>query len=538
MRIWIKSIGIGVLALSAFAQHQQDIAGERIKAHVRFLSSDLLEGRGVGVRGGQLAEEYIAAQLAASGVQPGGENGTYFQNVPMVGVSTQKESTFVVSKAGQQLPLKWQDDFVAASHRQKEVEQIDAELIFVGHGIVSTPEKWNDYKGVSVKGKVVVLFTNEPQPTNPQVFGGRALTYAGRWTYKFEEAERQGALGCIIVHTTPTAGYGWQVVRNSWSKEDPQMKLEPGHPDLAIAGWITEESAAKLFSLSGKTVPEMLAAADSRDFRPIPLGARLNAHLTAKLRPISSRNVFGLIPGSDPARKGEYVLFGAHWDHLGIAIPLNGDAIYNGAIDNATGCGIVLETARAWASMQQKPRRSALFAFWTAEESGLRGAEYFSRHPVVPASKLTININYDAIFPSSRTSDLMVSGIERTSAWPIVQEAAQRYDFTISPDSHPEQGHYYRSDHFMLARIGVPAFSVSPGTKIPGKPADFSEQNFIEYNTKRYHQPSDEFREDWNFASLEYAAKFGSLVGLNIANADIMPKWNPGDEFAISSVRE
>ncbi len=542
MGICRNSIGIRVLALftgslGLLAQHPQDIAGERIKAHVRYLSSDLLEGRGVGVRGGQLAEEYIAAQLAGAGVQPGGENGTYFQNVPMVGVSTQADTTFTVEKGAQKVSMRWQDDFVAASHRQKELEAIDADLIFVGHGIVSAQEKWDDYKGVSVKGKVVVLFTNEPQPDNPQVFSGRTLTYAGRWTYKFEEASRRGALGCIIIHTTPTAGYGWQVVRNSWSKEDPQMELEAGHNNLAIAGWLSEEAGGKLFAMAGKTVPEMLAAADSRDFRPLPLGVRLNARLVSKLRAINSRNVFGLVPGSDPGRKGEYVLFGAHWDHLGMALPMNGDSIYNGAIDNATGCGIVLETARAWASLQQKPRRSALFAFWTAEESGLRGAEYFSRHPLVPASKLAININYDAIFPSARTSDLVVSGIERTSAWAIVQEAARRYDFTISPASRPEQGSYYRSDHFMLARIGVPAFSVQPGTKLAGKPEGFAEKTFADFNANRYHQPSDEFREDWDFASLEYAAKFGSLVGLNIANSGSMPKWNPGDEFAIRSAR-
>ena len=333
---------------------------------------------------------------------------------------------------------------------------------FVGHGIVNEQEKWDDYKGVDVKGKIVVLFTNEPQPDNPEVFKGRTLTYAGRWVYKFEEAARQGALGCLIIHTTPTAGYGWDVVRNSWSKEDPQMLLEPGQKPLAFAGWVTQAAGEKLLGLSDHTVDELLRAADSRDFRPIPLGVTLRGNLKPKIRKIESRNVLGMLPGSDAKLRNEYVMYSAHWDHLGIALPVNGDAIYNGAIDNATGVGVVLETARAFGALRQMPRRSVLFAFWTAEESGLRGAEYYSHHPLFPPAKTAVNINYDALFPSARTRDVVVSGAERTSAWTTVQEAARRYEFEIAPDPRPEQGSYYRSDHFMLARIGIPAFQDRP----------------------------------------------------------------------------
>jgi Zn-dependent M28 family amino/carboxypeptidase len=404
--------------------------------------------------------------------------------------------------------------------------------VFVGHGIVSKSENWDDYKGSDVKGKIVVLFTNEPQPDNPEVFKGKALTYAGRWTYKFEEAARQGALGCIIIHTTPTAGYGWEVVRNSWSKEDPQMKLEPGKPALAFAGWVTSEAGERLLGLAGKSVNELLKASDSRDFRPIPLGTKIRGKLNAKIRQITSRNVLGVIPGSDPKLKDEYVLFGAHWDHLGIALPVNGDSIYNGAIDNGTGLGIVLELARAWGELRDKPRRSALFAFWTAEESGLRGAEYYASHPPVPPEKTAVNLNYDAIFPSARTADIVVTGAERTTAWPIVQEAAKRFQYEIAPDPRPEQGSDYRSDHFMLARVGIPAFSVKTGSKVAGQSESYAADQFREFNAKHYHQPSDEYRDDWDFASLEYAARFGFLVGLNIANAPQLPRWNPGDEFS------
>ncbi|MDZ4798715.1 MAG: M28 family peptidase [Bryobacteraceae bacterium] len=533
MRISSNLIGIGVVAIGSLAFGQADLSGERIKAHVRFLSSDLLEGRGVGQRGGQLAEEYLAATLAGYGVRPAGDRGTWFQTVPMVGMTTLPESTLTVSKGGKSVPLTFLNDFVGTANVQEAVVRLDADLVFVGHGIVSAGEKWDDYKGVDVKGKIVVLFTNEPQPDNPAVFKGRTLTYAGRWTYKFEEAARQGAAGCIIIHTTPTAGYGWEVVRNSWGKESPQLLREPGKHALSLAAWVTGEAGARLLALAGHSVAELLKAADSPNFRPIPLGARLKGELRSTLRRIESRNVLGRIEGSDAAHKNETVLFTAHWDHLGVAIPVKGDAIYNGAIDNATGCGVVLEQARVFAQMANRPKRSIVFAFWTAEESGLLGAEYYSAHPVFPPNTTAANINYDALKPSARTRDVVVTGAERTTMWPMVQEAARRFDLEVAPDARPEQGSFYRSDHFMLARIGIPAFKVSLGTRVFGKADDFAAQEFRDYNTNHYHQPSDEFHENWDFASLEQAARFGYLLGLNVANSDVLPKWNPGDEFAV-----
>lgn len=533
MSIYLNSIGIVVIA--AACSHAQDISGERLRAHTRFLAHDLLEGRGVGTRGGQLTEEYLATSLAAFGLRPAGEDGTYFQTVPMVGITTSPTSQLTaVGRGGTSKQFKWQDEFVGATHLQKPDVSFDAEAVFIGHGIVSKPEKWDDYKGVNVKGKIVVVFTNEPQPENPQVFKGKTLTYAGRWTYKFEEAARQGALGAIIIHTTPTAGYGWDVVRNSWSKEDPQMKLQPGRPALSFAGWVTQEAGNALLAMSGKSVDELLKAADARDFKPIPLGVRFKGSIGSKIRDIQSRNVLGMVEGSDPKQKDEFVMFSAHWDHLGRALPVGGDDIYNGAIDNATGCAVVLEQARVMAGLNQKPRRSVLFAFWTAEESGLRGAEYYAAHPTVPAAKIAANINYDALFPSARTRDIVVTGAERTSLWPTVQEAAKRFELEIAPDPRPEQGSFYRSDHFMLARLGIPAFRVGLGTHILGKPDNFADAEFRDYNTKRYHQPGDEYREDWDFASLEHAAQVGFVIGLNVANSTVMPKWNAGDEFAVA----
>lgn len=519
--------------IAALAAAQIDtISGGRIRVDTKFLSSDLLEGRGVGARGGRLATEYLAAQFALIGAEPAGDNGTYFQKVPLVGLETQPASQLAVAGNGKTVALKWLDDFVAANERQRTEETIDAEAVFVGHGITAPEFGWDDFKGVDVRGKILVLFTNEPESTEPKFFGGRALTYYGRWTYKFEEALRRGALGAIIIHTTPTAGYGWEVVRNSWGREEAYVRVEPGAPALALAGWVTSEAGNRILALAGRTVDELLKASNSRDFRPIPLGIRFRGKLVSKIRELETHNVVARIPGSDPEKKSEAVVFSAHWDHLGIGTPVNGDAIYNGAVDNATGCAILLEIARAWAGLEQKPRRSAIFVAVTAEEAGLRGSDYYARHPVVPADKTAVALNFDGFYPLGRTRDVVVTGAERTTLWPVVQEAARRYGFEIKPEAHPEQGLFYRSDHFSFARAGIPSFSIEMGSEFSGKPADFGNKLFDEFNKKHYHQPSDEFREDWDFSGLELIGRFGALIGLNAANADTLPAWKAGDEFS------
>src|ERR1700734_3042584 len=322
---WVMNRFGSVLLLAALACAQTDISGERMRAHVTFLANDLLEGRGVGTRGGELATEYIASQFAIAGAKPAGENGTYFQRVPMGGATTSPSATLSAVGASQTVSFKWLDDFVGVSELQQPTDQFDAEAIFVGHGIVAPEFHWDDFKGVDVKGKVLVLFTNEPPSTDPKFFGGRALTYYGRWTYKYEEGARMGAKAVLIIHTTPTAGYGYDVLRSSEGKENPQLKLRPGQPALAFAGWITQDAGAKLLALSGKTVDEMLTAANSRDFKPIPLGIHIRANIPTELRQIQSNNVIAKVEGSDPQLKSEAVLFTAHWDHLGIGQPVNGD---------------------------------------------------------------------------------------------------------------------------------------------------------------------------------------------------------------------
>ena len=494
------------------------ISGEKIRAHVKFLSSDLLEGRGVGTRGGDLATEYLATQFELIGAKPAGDNGSYFQRVPMVGTTTEPSATLAVEAGGKTIDFRWLNDFVGANLRQTPNDQFDAEAIFVGHGISAPEFHWDDFKGVDVKGKVLVLFTNEPPSEDPNFFGGRALTYYGRWTYKYEEATRRGAVAVLIIHTTPTAGYGWDVVQSSWSKEDPEMKVGPGEHALSFAGWLSQDAGARLFAMAGKTVDEMLAAANKPDFRPIPLGLRIRANIPSKVREIESKNVAAVIPGSDEQMKSQYVVFSAHWDHLGIGPAVNGDKIYNGAVDNATGCAVLLEIARAWADLPHKPRRSAMFLAVTAEEAGLRGSEYYAEHPLVPLKNTALDLNFDAFYPFGRTRDISVTGAEKTPAWPIVEEAARRMDLTIKPEAHPEQGHYFRSDHFSFAHVGVPAFSISLGTDFYGKPAGFGEKIFEEFNTKHYHQPSDEYHDDWDFAGMVEGAQFGYMVGMDVAN--------------------
>ena len=495
-----------------------DIAGTRIRPHLKFLSSDLLEGRGVGTRGGELATNYIASQFEAAGLKPAGDNGTYFQRVSLVGVEPGATSTLSAVQDGKQIPFRWLEDFVGNSQQQKAVSAFDAEAVFVGHGITAPEFGWSDYDGVDVKGKVVVLFTNEPPSDDDKFFEGKALTYYGRWTYKYEEATRRGAIACIILHTTPTAGYNWSVVRGSWGKEDPQVKLNPGEQAMALAGWVTEAGANQLLSLAGKNVAQLLEAANTKGFKAMQLGFRVKGSMNAKIRSIETANVAGIVPGSDPAVQSEALIFSAHWDHLGISVPVNGDSIYNGAVDNASGCAMLIEMARAWSTLSRKPKRSALFLAVTAEESGLRGAEYYSKHPLLPVAKTLLNLNFDSFYPFGRVKDVVVTGAEKTKFYPQVQETARRFNLKITPDPEPEQGHYFRSDHFAFAKVGIPAFSVNMGHEYEGKPANFGSTIFAQYNEKNYHNPSDEYKDDWDFAGIEQIARFGFTIGLNVAN--------------------
>ena len=528
-----------VCSAPALLAQADEITAERIRAHVKFLGSDLLEGRGVGVRGGELATAYIASQFAIAGLKPAGDNGTFFQKVPLIGSQPDAGVTLTATPTGPKqdtISFRWLEDFSGNSYAQQSNADFDAEAVFVGHGITAPEFNWDDYKGIDVKVKVVVLFTNEPPSDNPKFFGGKALTYYGRWTYKYEQATRQGAVACIIIHTTPTAGYGFPVVQAS-SREDSQVKLAPGAPGLNFAGWMQESAAEQIAQTLGKTVAQLLEMANKPGFRAIPLPLRFKGHVPMKIREFESPNVVGMVPGSDPQGRTEAIVYSAHWDHLGIGQPVNGDNIYNGAVDNATGCAMLIEMARAWAGLQRKPRRSAIFVAVTAEESGMRGSEFYGAHPFIAAGKTMLNLNFDSFYPFGKMKDVNVHGAERTTVWPAVQEVAKRFSLKIEGDAHPEQGHYYRSDHFSFARVGVPAFSINGGTHFYGKPDDFETKFFEEYNDKNYHQPSDEYKEDWDFGGMEQMARFGFTLGHTVANQTGTTTWSKGDEFLPARVK-
>jgi Zn-dependent M28 family amino/carboxypeptidase len=512
----------GVLAVWTAPAQMHQIEGEKIRPHVRFLAHDLLEGRGVGQRGGQLAAQYLAAQFAAAGLKPGAPGGGWFQPVPLRVVEVAPGPSLSAEAGGKRLAWRWLDDFVGTSHRQEPAVDLDAEAVFVGHGITAPEYGWDDYAGVDVRGKVVVLFTNEPPSEDESFFKGRALTYYGRWTYKYEEAARRGAVAALIIHTTPTASYGWQVVRAN-GRPQPQVRRREGEPALAFAGWITEQAGAQLAELAGEKLEELLKAADTRGFRARPLGrVKIRGRMQFRVKEIETENVVGLAPGSDPKLAAEAVVFSAHWDHLGVGEPVNGDNIYNGALDNATGCAMLIEMARAWASMEPKPLRSAYFVAVTAEESGLLGSKYFAENPPVPAAQIAAALNFDSYSPYGRVRSAVLTGAERTSFYALVQSVAQRHQLTLRPDPRPEAGGYYRSDHFSFARVGIPAFSVNMGNDYEGKPQGFAAE-IGKKMAAHYHQPSDEYSEDWDFSGLEQFARFGFALGVEIANLEKIP---------------
>jgi len=514
----------------------QKINPERIRAHVRFLSHDLLEGRGTGQRGGDIAAEYIATQFALYGLKPAGDNGTYMQKVPLVGVTTLPETTFsFVPERGPATDLKPLDDYVAFDETQEPQSDVDAQIVYVGYGIVAPEYRWDDYKGVDVRGKVLLMLVNEPPSDDPNFFKGRALTYYGRWTYKYEEAARKGAVGVILIHQTNMASYPWEVVRNSNSGEKSYLKAEG--PQLKVASWVQWDVARQMTANAGLDLDKMLMDARSPSFQPVPLPTKLKAHMVSKIRPFESNNVIAMLPGSDPKLRGQAVMYTAHYDHLGIRPDMPGDNIYNGADDNATGCGILLELARAYSLAVKHPARSIIFASVTAEEQGLLGSEYLGEHPPIPAGEITLDLNYDDLPPLGAPEEVEVSGAERTTFFPQVQATANEFRMAIRPDSHPEAGYYYRSDHFSLARVGIPAFSVSEGLKYKGHDEAWGMRQADEYTSKRYHQPSDEYRPSMDFVGDAAMARFGFALGWEAASLPHLIGWQKGDEFEAARVQ-
>ena len=514
----------------------QKIDAERLRANVRFLSHDLLEGRGTGQRGGDIAAQYIATQFALEGLKPAGDNGTFMQRVPLVGVTPLPQTRFSVVSGGKSKELKPLEEYVAYNETQQPETDVDAPIVFVGYGIEAPEYNWDDYKDVDVKGKVLLMLVNEPTSDDQDFFKGRALTYYGRWVYKYEQAARKGALGAILVHKTEMASYGWDVVRNSNSGEKSYLKIE-NTPRLQVASWVQLEVAKNLVAGSGQDWDKLFMGAQNRDFRPVELSARLKAHMVSKIRPFESNNVVAMLSGSDARLKDQAVMYTAHYDHLGIRPDMPGDNIYNGADDNATGCAILLELARVYSLATQKPRRSVLFAAVTAEEQGLLGSEYLGKHPPIAAGKIALDLNYDDVPPLGAPEEVEVSGSERTDFYSTVQALAQEFRLSIRPDARPEAGHYYRSDHFSLARVGVPAFSINEGTKYKGHDATWGLQQAQQYTDQHYHQPSDEYHPEMDFTGDAAMARFGFALGWQAANQPKLVQWQKGDEFEAARLK-
>jgi Zn-dependent M28 family amino/carboxypeptidase len=511
----------------------------KLRAHVKFLADDLLEGRGPGSRGGMLAAKYIAAQFESLGLEPAAADRTYFQQVQMIGTKTDPTTKLTVKSGAGDAEFKFGDDFVGGTDLEQTEIPAGGEIVFVGYGINSPENKWDDFKGVDLRGKVLLIMVNDPpaNPAEPELFGGKALTYYGRWTYKYEEAARRGAAGAILIHSNESAGYGWSVVRNSWGGERFGLVPDASAPALKLKSWVTEETARRIAQMGGHNLDQLRQSATHRAFKPVTLNARVEMMLRTQVQRLTSPNVVAIYRGNDPTLRNEFVAYSSHWDHLGIRPDQSGDNIYNGAVDNATGIAGMLAIAKAFKSLNVKPRRSVVFIATTAEEQGLLGAEYFVRHPLVPTAQIVANINLDSMNVLGLTTDISPLGAERSTLGKFIEEVAKENNLTIASDPRPEQGSFYRSDHFPFAKAGVPAVSFKSGTKFVGHNDKWGEEQFADYNTHRYHQPADEYSPNWDFSGMIQQSRLAFWIGLRVANSTDTPQWNKGDEFERARMR-
>jgi len=512
----------------------------RILERVKVLASDEFEGRAPGTPGEDKTVAYLVSEFRKIGLQPGNPDGSFIQAAPLVGITSTPTLRF--EGDGRALPMENINDFVGFStHIAERVEGKDSEVVFVGYGIVAPEFGWDDYKGVDVKGKTVVMLINDPPVTDPatgeldpKVFGGKAMTYYGRWTYKYEIAAAKGAAACLIVHETAPAAYPFAVVVNSWTRENFEISaLDRNAGQIAFSGWLTLDAARRLFSTYGKDYDLAKRAALSRDFQPVVLGTKATFTVDNVLRNVASRNVVGLLPGADPKLRDEYLVYTAHWDHLGRDPRLPGDQIYNGAADNAAGVAVLLELAESFVALPpaQRPKRSIVFLSVTAEEKGLLGSRFYATNPLYPLERTLANINMDGANQFDRTTDMTTIGFGASTSDDIGIAVAAAQGREMKPDSRPELGSYYRSDHFEFAKVGVPSYYPRAGKTFVGRPADFGEKLVQEYIDQRYHKPGDEVQPDWTFEGAAQDTDFLFEVGRRIADGDRWPEWRPGNEF-------
>ena len=516
------------------------ITPDALLAHIKILSSDEFEGRAPGSKGEELSTKYIADQFRAIGLKPGNPDGTYVQEVPLAGIKSDPRMQFIVN-GKPPMDLKFGDDFVASSARlQNEIKIDNSDIVFVGYGVVAPEYGWDDFKGVDLRGKTIVILINDPpvpDPSDPlkldeKVFKGSAMTYYGRWTYKYEIAAQQGATAAIIVHETGPAGYPWAVVEGSNSRENFDLQSADRNMNrVAVEGWITLDKARQLFAAAGQDFDQLKQAAVRRDFKPVPLGVKASFQFRNTLREVASQNVIAKLDGSDPKVRNEYVIYTAHWDHLGRNTALAGDQIFNGARDNASGVATILELAEAFRKLRTPPRRTILFLSVTAEEKGLLGAKHYAAHPLYPLTRTLADFNIDSANTWGRTRDVNVIGFGQSTLEDVLRDAAKAKGRTLTPDAEPEKGRYYRSDHFEFAKVGVPGLYLQSGVQFIGKPPEFGRQKIDAYTANDYHKVTDEIKPDWDLSGAADDARLLFEVGLKVANGEDYPKWTAGSEF-------
>lgn len=506
---------------------------------IRVLSSDVYQGRGPGTNGEELTVKFLTDQFAMNGLAPGNPDGSYLQKVPLVGITPQGSPSLVFEGKGGKKTLTWRDDFVAWTKHVADAASINrSNLVFVGYGIEAPEFKWDDYKGEDMTGKTLVMLVNDPPLADSTQFGGKAMTYYGRWTYKYEQGMKHKAAGVLIVHETGPAGYPFAVVQGKTGEQFDLVTPDRNMSRSSIEGWITLDQAKALFAMAGQDFDSLKARAATREFHPVNLGATATLTIRNKLRTIESHNVVGKLLGSDSTPtsrittvRDEYVVYTAHWDHFGVGVPINGDSIYNGAADNATGTAGLIALAKAFHALPRPPRRSILFVAVTAEEQGLLGSQYLATMPLYPLNKTLANINMDDMNTWGRTKDLVVVGLGASELDDYAREAAAEQGRILKPDPEPEKGFYYRSDHFNFAKVGVPAFYANPGTEFIGKAPDYGMTKRENYTANDYHKPSDEVKPDWDLSGAVEDLKLFFTMGFRIANAKKWPEWRPGNEF-------
>ena len=522
-------------------QDSNQAAANRMLETIRVLSSDEYEGRAPGSHGEELSVNYLTQAFQGLGLKPGNPDGTYIQKVPMVGIVSETHASFEVG--GKTLTPAWINDFIAVSRRvSPQVDVKSSDVVFVGYGVVAPEYGWDDFKGVDVRGKTVVMLINDPPVRDPKdpsrlddtMFKGKAMTYYGRWTYKYEEATSKGAAACIIVHETGPAAYPFGVVISSWGRENFSLQTPDGAASrVAVEGWITRDYAQTLFAAAGYDFETLKAAAVSKDFHPVDFKMKANFSVANKTRPLDSQNVIAKLEGSDPALKEQYVIYSAHWDHLGRNPHLKGDQIFNGAADNASGCAGILEIARKYAALPEaeRPKRTLLFLAVTGEEQGLLGSEYDAQHPLYPLNRTLADINIDGMQLAGPSLDIEVVGYGNSTLDDVAGDILKSTGRILVPETDPEKGSFYRSDHFEFAKAGVPAFYTKSGLQIVGKPADYGRMRRDEYIAKDYHKVTDEIKPWWDLYGAAMDADLLYRIGLTVAQGDTWPAWKPGCEF-------